>query len=339
MGVKGYLAKRVSLSIGVIIGTLSLTFFIARIIPSNPAALWCGSHPTKEQIARARERLGLDEPLYIQYISYIKGFFTGDWGYSITRRSPVFPIVFSHLTATLELLVVGFGIAVLFGVPLGVLAAVKEGTWFDNLTRVISIAGYSMPVFWLGLTLQLVFYGQLHVLPLTGRLSSEVILNHPLHEITGFYLVDSLITGNWPALVSALQHIILPAICVAAYPLGLTVRQVRSEMIEVLQKNYIKAARANGVPERTIKFKYALKNSLAPALNVLALSFAYSLTGIFLIEVIFNWGGIGSLAAHAIRTLDYPVILGIVFFVVLFYILLNLAVDLLQTVIDPRVKY
>ncbi len=339
MGFKSYLVKRLILSVLVIFGAITLTFFVSRIIPSDPAALWAGSRPRPEQIERARKFLGLDKPLHIQYIIYIKKLFSGDWGYSIKFKRPVLSVIFDHLPATLELVIISYIVAILIGIPLGVISAVKENKLTDHVTRVISVIGASMPTFWLGIALQLIFYGKLGILPLSGRIDPMIMLENPLEEITGFYLIDSILTGNWVAFRSSLTHIILPALCIATYPMGLCTRMVRASMIEILRENYIRAAKASGLPERFITFRYALKNAIIPAMTTLGLSFAYSITGAFLVEIIFDWGGIGTYTVYAIQTMDYPLIIGITVFMSIFYVSINLLLDILQAIIDPRVKY
>jgi peptide/nickel transport system permease protein len=336
MGLLTYISKRIALSALVIFGTITITFFLSRVVPSNPAALWVGQHPTIEQIARAREILGLDKPLYVQYFSYLSDTLHGDLGFSIRFKGrSVLSDILSFLPATLELVIVGFIIALALGIPLGVISAIKENKITDHLTRTISIAGASIPVFWLGIVFQIVFFGMLGILPLNLRLSDGIQLT----RITGFHLIDSLVTGNWIAFKDALAHLILPAITMAAYPLGLCTRMVRASMIEVLRENYIRAARASGIPERTIFFRYALKNAIVPAFTAISLSFAYSITGAFLVEFIFTWGGIGSYLTYALKTIDYPVIVGVTIFVCIFYVAINLLLDFFQVVVDPRVKY
>jgi peptide/nickel transport system permease protein len=283
--------------------------------------------------------LGLDKPLYVQYFSYLTNFLRGDLGKSIRFKTNILSDILLRLPATLELVIVSFIIAIALGIPLGVISAVKENKLVDHLTRTVSIAGASIPVFWLGIVFQIIFFGMLGILPLTGRISPEIALEHPITRITGFYLIDSLVTGNWPAFTDALVHLILPAITIAAYPLGLCTRMVRASMIEVLRENYIRAARASGIPERTIVFRFALKNSIVPALTALGLSFAYSITGAFLVEFIFSWGGIGSYLTYALSSIDYPVIVGVTIFVCVFYVVINLILDIFQAVIDPRVRY
>jgi len=339
MGLLTYVSKRIILSVLVILGTISITFFLSRVVPSHPEVLWVGQHPRPEQIARAREMLGLDKPLYVQYFSYLTNFLRGDLGQSIRFKSNILSDILFRLPATMELVIASFIIALALGIPLGVISAVKENKLVDHLTRTVSIAGASIPVFWLGIVFQIVFFGMLGILPLTGRISPEIALENPITRITGFYLIDSLVTGNWPAFADALVHLILPAITIAAYPLGLCTRMVRASMIEVLRENYIRAARASGIPERTIVFRFALKNSIVPALTALGLSFAYSITGAFLVEFIFSWGGIGSYLTYALSSIDYPVIVGVTIFICVFYVAINLILDIFQAVIDPRVRY
>lgn len=339
MGIHTYVAKRIALSALVILGTITITFFLSRVVPSDPAALWAGQHPTIEQVRRARVMLGLDQPLHIQYFSYLTKLMQGDLGVSIRFKRSILGDLLFYLPATLELIIAGFVIALAIGIPLGVISAVKENKIIDHLTRTVSIVGASIPAFWLGIVFQIVFFGMLGILPLTGRVSSEIVIANPIKRITGFYLIDSLVTGNWPAFTSALVHLLLPAVTIATYPLGLCVRMVRASMIEVLRENYIRAARASGIPERTIIFRYALKNAIVPAFTAIGLSFAYSITGAFLVEFIFSWGGVGSYITYAITTIDYPVIVGVTIFVCVFYVAINLLLDVFQAVVDPRVKY
>lgn len=321
----------------VLISVSILTFFIARVVPSDPAAAWVGPHPTREQIALATERLGLDRPLYVQYARYMAGLLRGDLGSSIRTHQPIAVDLKTYLPATLELVVVGMLLAIVLGIPLGVLSGAMRGSLLDHATRLFSIAGVSMPTFWLGLLLQLLFFRWLGILPLTGRISTEVALYHPIQPITGFYLIDAAITGNWTALRDTLLHIILPSFTLATYAIGLAIRMTRSTMIEVLNQKYILAARVAGISEWVVLFVLALKNAIIPTMNVLALSFVYSLTGAILVEVIFSWPGLGSYVTQAVLSIDFPVIVSVTLVVTIFYVLVNLALDLIQAMLDPRV--
>lgn len=307
------------------------------MVPSNPAAAWVGSHPTKEQIEKATIELGLDKPLYIQYLRYMEGIASGDLGTSVTTRQPILTDIKTFLPATLELVLAGMLIAVVIGIPLGVLSGANKGSWLDHLTRLVSIAGVSMPAFLLGLLLQLLFFRQLDLLPLGARLSTEVSLSNPIETITGMYLVDSALTGNWVAFRDAGWHIILPAIALATYPIGLAIRMTRSTMIEVLNEKYIQAARISGIQERTVLFVLALKNAIVPTLNALGLAFVYSLTGAILIEVIFSWPGLGNYVTNAVLSVDFPVIVSVTLIMTVIYIFINLMLDIVQAMIDPRV--
>jgi peptide/nickel transport system permease protein len=332
-----YIIKRLVMAIFVLISVSIMTFIIARVVPSDPAAAWVGPHPTPEQIAKATAELGLDKPLYVQYLRYMEGLFQGNLGTSVKSRQPILTDIRTFLPATLELVLAGMLIAIVVGIPLGVLSGAKKGSWLDHLTRLISIAGVSMPVFLLGLLLQLLFFRQLDLLPLGSRLSTEVALSYPITTITGFYLIDSAITGNGVAFRDSTLHIILPAFALATYPIGLAIRMTRSTMVEVLNEKYISAARISGVPERTVLFRLALKNAIVPTLNALGLAFVYSLTGAILIEIIFSWPGLGTYVTDAVLSVDFPVIVSVTLIMTVFYIFINLALDLAQAMIDPRV--
>lgn len=332
-----YILKRLVMAVFVLLMVSLMTFVIARVVPSDPAAAWVGSHPTREQIEKATIELGLDQPLYVQYLRYMESLVQGNLGTSVTSRRPILTDIKAYLPATLELVLAGMLIAFVVGIPLGVLSGAKKGSWLDHSTRLVSIAGVSMPAFWLGLILQLFFFTRLGLLPLGARLSTEVALNSPVETITGLYIVDSILTGNWVALKDASLHIILPALALATYPIGLSIRMTRSTVIETLNEKYIQAARIAGVPERTVLFVLTLKNAIVPTLNALGLAFVYSLTGAILIEIIFSWPGLGSYVTNAVLSVDFPVIVSVTLIMTVFYVLINLFLDVLQAVLDPRV--
>jgi peptide/nickel transport system permease protein len=315
-----------------------ITFVLARVVPSDPAARWVGPRARAEQIAQARAQLGLDQPLYIQYLRYVSSLLKGDWGVSIRTHQPVWEDLKARLSASLELILAGMLLAVLLGIPLGVLSAAWAHRPFDHLARVLALAGVALPAFWLGMLLQIAFAKGLGWLPLAGRIDTIVSLTHPIQPITGFYLVDALLTGNWVTFRSAAAHLVLPALTLAVYPLGLAMRMTRATLLEVLQEDYIRTAHAYGVHPLKVLGRYALRNAIGPVLTVLALTLAYSLTSTFLIEAIFGWPGLGYYAAQAILAADYPAIMGVTLLSALAYILLNLIVDLAQTVLDPRIR-
>ncbi|MDI3270557.1 MAG: ABC transporter permease [Bacillota bacterium] len=333
-----YLLRRLGLSLLVLLGLTLVTFLLARLAPGDPAARWAGPHATVQQIEEARRELGLDEPLPVQYQRYMGRLLHGDWGVSIRTRQPVLQDLKRFLPPSLELVVAGMGLAILVGIPVGVLSAARAGRAVDHGSRLLAIAGVSLPTFWLAMILQLIFFQKLHWFPLAGELDSWTAIQHPVVDRTGFLILDSLWQGNMPALVDALRHLFLPALTLAAYPLGLTVRMVRSSMLDTLQEDHVRAARAAGFPEGWILFRYALKNALAPTLTVLALTFAYSLTGTFLVESVFNWPGLGQYAAAAVLTNDYPAIVGVTLVVAALYVSLNLLVDVIHAFMDPRVR-
>jgi len=332
-----YLARRLALAALVLLSVSVITFFISRVVPSNPAAKWVGPHPTKEQIAAARIKLGLDKPLYTQYFMYMSDLLHGDFGVSVRTHQPIIKDLKTYLPATLELVVLGTIMALVIGIPLGVFSGAKKNSLLDHLSRLLAIAGVSMPTFWMGLLLQLFFFGKLGILPLGSRVDNAITIYHPVQQITGFYLIDSLVTGNLPAFRNSLVHLILPAFTLGTYAIGLTIRMTRSTMIEVLEEGYITAARAAGIPERTILFRLALKNAIIPTLTVVALSFVYSVTGAILVEVIFSWPGLGRYVTEAILGVDFPVIMAVTLVVTVLYVFINLFMDLLQAFLDPRV--
>jgi peptide/nickel transport system permease protein len=333
-----YLIKRLVLAIVVILSVMVLTFFISRVLPSDPAAAWAGSHPTAEQIAIANQRLGLDQPLHVQFWRYFTSVLQGDLGTSLQTKQPIARDLRTYLPATMELVFCAMLLAVVVGIPLGVLSGAYKGSFFDHLTRLVSISGVSIPTFWLGLLLQLFFFSQLKILPLGSRISTATAINNPVTQLTGFYLIDTAVTGNWAAFKDTLLHLVLPACTLATYPVALAIRMTRSNIIEVLSEKYILAARITGLPRRTILFNLALKNAIIPTITVLGLSFAYSLTGDILIEIIYSWPGLGSYITGAVLAIDFPVIVSVTLFVTVIYVFINLILDLLQAMLDPRVS-
>ena len=224
------------------------------------------------------------------------------------------------------------------GLPLGVLSAVHKDKAFDHISRAGSISGVAMPVFWLGMTLQILLHGQAGLLPLQGRIASEVMIDHPLRHLTGFYLVDSLLTGNWAALVSTVRHMILPALTLSFASLAVVTRMSRSSMLEVLREDYIQTSLAYGVGLKTVLYRYAFKNALIPTVTVVGLSYGLLLGGSFMVESIFDWPGLGRYAVLSITTNDFPAIMGVTILFAATYIVINTLVDVLYCLIDPRIK-
>jgi peptide/nickel transport system permease protein len=333
-----YAGKRLLLLAFILIGLSLITFLLARVVPSDPAASYIGPHPRPEQVAEVRIKLGLNKPLYTQYAYYMRDLLHGDLGTSIRTHRPVTEDIIRFLPASLEIMFTAIIIALIVGILLGVLAAQKENTLIDHSSRLFAVSGVSLPGFWLGLLFQLLFFRWLGVLPLGGRIDTYISVVSPVQNITGFYLIDSLVTGNWLALGSSVMHLILPSIALAAYSTGIITRMTRSTMLEVNREDYVVAARAVGLPERIIALKYTLRNALSPTITTAGLAFVSMLTGTFFIEIIFNWPGLGTYTTMSILAVDHPVIMGVTLIVAIFYVLINLVVDLLQALIDPRIR-
>ncbi|MEW6403174.1 MAG: ABC transporter permease [Chloroflexota bacterium] len=338
MRVIEFILRRLMTALFVLIGVSVITFSLARVIPSDAAALYIGPKARTEDIERVRRQLGLDRPLPVQYAVYMRDLLKGDLGNSISTKRPVLQELTDRLPATLELLISGMLIAVLIGVPLGVLSAHWQGSPLDLFVRSLSIFGVSMPAFYLGLLLQIWFFRNLNLFPLTGRMDTDLRFTSPIAQITDFLLLDSLLTWNWVALKDVALHLVLPSFTIAAYPIGLIARMTRAAMLEVLAQDYIRTARAYGIKQWVITYMYALKNAISPTLTVIGLTIAYALTGTFYVEVIYNWPGLGFFTVRSLLNVDYPAIMGVTLFGAAGYVFINLVVDLLQAWIDPRIS-
>lgn len=332
-----FLLLRAAFAVLVVLGVVVITFFLSRFVPANVAGLWAGPHATAAQLAAAQAQLHLSDPVPVQFWYYLTGLLQGNLGVSILTHRPVAQDIATYLPATLELISASLLLALLIGIPLGVYAGVKRGRWPDHATRLLSVGGVALPSFWFAIVLQMVFVGELHWLPTSGRFSVDLAITSPIHTITGFLTIDSLLQGNLIRFGDAVAHLILPAVTLALYPIGLVARMVRTMMIEVLGENYVRTAKAYGLPARLIHYRYALKNAISPAIVAVGLSFAYELTGAFLIENIFSWNGIGQYAFNAVLNFDYPAVLGTTIVVAIFYVAVNLVVDVIQSFLDPRI--
>jgi peptide/nickel transport system permease protein len=333
-----YIIRRLALAILVLVGVSIITFGISRLVPSDPASLHAGIRATKEAKEAARIKLGLDRPLYEQYFRYIGDVLRGDFGISVRTHRPIIDDLRIFLPATLELVLVSMIITLMIGIPLGVLSGAWKDSPVDHFSRVFAVVNVSMPVFWLALLLQLLFVRQLGWLPLGARVSKEIAIITPIERITGFYLVDTALAGNWAAFRDVLRHLILPGLALASYGVGLTIRMIRATMVEVLQQKYITAAWAAGLTRREVFFRQALKNAIVPTLMVLSLNFVWQISGAMLVEIVFRWPGLGRYLVDAILMIDFPIVVSVALVVTIFYVLTNLFVDLLQAVIDPRVS-
>ncbi|KIL40365.1 peptide ABC transporter permease [Gordoniibacillus kamchatkensis] len=329
------IAKRLVMLVLVAFGVTLITFFLSHIIPGDPARMLVGQRANEETLQQVRHQLGLDQPVWVQYFTYLKGLASGDLGTSIRTQQPVAHDLLTFFPATVELALCAFVIAIVVGVPLGVLSAVKKDTGWDHGARVFSIAGVSTPVFWSGLVMILIFYGYLGWFPSTGRLDLNI---QPPASITGLYLLDSILTGNWPAFKNSLWHIVIPAVTLSYAQLAIITRQVRASMLEALGQEYIRTALANGISGPLLLFRYALRNALIPTVTVVGLSFGSLLGGAVVTETIFGWPGMGKYVVDSIANLDFPAIMGFTLVISIGYALINLIVDLTYYILDPQIK-
>lgn len=317
----------------VVAGVCVITFIISHLIPGDPARLLAGDRASDEIVRHIRQQLGLDLPLWQQFARYVDALLHGDLGTSIRTGRPVLEDLKTFFPATLELAFCALLIALLVGIPLGVLSAVYRNRWTDHLVRLMALTGISTPAFWLGLGVIVLFYGKLDWLPGSGRLDDWF---DPPTRISGFYLLDSLLEGNVEVFFNALQHLILPAATLAFVHLGIVARQIRSAMLEQLNEDYIRTALASGLPKFTIVVRYALPNALIPSITVLGLALGDLLYGAVLTETVFAWPGMGAYVVSSIQALDFPAVMGFAIVVSFAYVLVNLVVDLLYLWIDPR---
>jgi peptide/nickel transport system permease protein len=324
--------------VGILFGVLLVTFALSRILPGSPVEMMLGAKPTQEQITEARERLGLDEPIPKQFLLYLRNAVRGDFGTSLRTGQPVVSDIARRASATVELVVVSLGLSLLLGLPLGVISAVRQDSWIDHTARAVSIAGVALPAFFIGMLLQMLFYGALEWLPLQARIDAEVLLDHPFETVTGLYLVDTLLDGNWVAFRSAAAHLALPVMTMTLATIAIVTRNARAMMTDVLAEDYILTSRAYGVPARIIHYRYALKATLIPVLTVVGLTFGYMLGGSVVVEYVFDWPGLGGYVVGALINNDFPAVMGITLFLATAYLLINLAVDLAYHLVDPRLR-
>lgn len=311
------------------------TFLIARVVPGDPAQVIAGPHATAETVQSIRSQLGLDRPILVQYVDYVNGLLHGDLGTSITTQQPVSQDLKTFFPATLELVFYAFVVALLVGIPLGVLAAVRRRSWLDYLARIVSIGGLSTPTFWLGLIFILVFYAKLGWLPSSGRLSQQ--LPAP-PTITGIYTLDAALTGYWATFVDCVKHLVMPVLALAYVQLAVVVRQLRSSLITVLSMDYVRTARAAGLSRRTVLLNFGLRNALVPMITIVAVTFGSLLGGAVVTETVFDWPGMGNYVVRSIRSLDFPAIMGFTIVIATVYVLINLLADLINLGLNPEIR-
>ncbi|WP_431836301.1 ABC transporter permease [Cellulomonas sp. Y8] len=336
-----HLVRRLAQAVVVVLGVVVVSFLVARAVPGDAAVSATGARASASELAAARERLGLDQPLPVQLFRYLGDLVRGDLGTSLHTRQPVAADLGSALPASLELVGAAMLLAVLLGIPLGVLAARFRGGragGVDVSVRVGSVLAVSAPVFLLALVLQLVFATRLGWFPTAGEYARSLDTTNPLSVWTDITVVDALITGNWAMLGSVLHHLVLPALALAAYPTGVIAQMTRAALLEEAAQDHARMERALGFGRLAVLVRFSLRAASAPVLQLVALVFAYALVNSFLVESIFNWPGLGSYTATAISSVDTPAIAGVTLTVALVYVVLNLAVDLAQTALDPRVR-
>lgn len=330
-----YIIKRILLLVPVLIGVSIVVFAAMHLFTADPAAMILGQHATTDQIEALRKQLGLNDPIYVQYWNFFKNAVQGNLGDSLFTKTSVTKELLSRFPATIELAFAAIIFAAVFGISIGVISAVKQNTIFDYAGMVTALIGVSMPIFWLGLVLIVIFSLGLHVLPVAGRID----LGMEPQIVTGFYFLDSLITGNIDALKSALSHIVLPAVALGSYSTAIIARMTRSTMLEVISQDYIRTARAKGLLEKVVILSHALRNALIPVITVIGLQLGALLGGAVLTETVFSWPGIGSYTVDAILKSDYPVVQGAVLIIATVFVVVNLIVDILYAFLDPRIKY
>jgi len=333
-----YIALRTLQSLGVVVGVIVLTFVVARLIPGDPAVSYAGPRATMDQLEAVRQQFGLDQSMWQQFVSYVSGVVRGDWGTSLHTKQSVISDLMRVIPPTLVLVAIALGVAALIGMPLGIFAARSNGRLGDLAAKMIAILLVSLPVFWLAILLQIVFFSKLGWFPVAGQYDSALNASSPLYGVIGVPVVDALLTGNLPVFTDSLRHLVLPVIAIAAYPAGAFAMVTRASLLENLGDEHVRMIRALGFSELSVFGRFALKPALNPVIALIALVFAYSLTNSFIVESVFNWPGLGSYAIKSIQTLDIPAILGVTLVVALLYVGLNLIVDLVQALIDPRIR-
>ena len=330
-----YIGSRLLHLIPVLLGMVFVVFLIIRAIPGDPAQVILGQQATKEAVADLTEKLGLNEPWYIQFFDYLKGVVTGDLGESLRTKRAISEELWPYLAATFELAIFAMIIAIIVGMNAGIISAWFQNSWFDYIAMVVALVGVSMPIFWLGLMEQWIFSIQLEWLPTSGRQN----VRDPIEAITHFYLLDTLLQGRFDQFIVVAKHLILPGIALATIPMAIIARITRASMLEVMRSDYIRTARSKGQKMFVVIYKHALKNALIPVITVIGLQTGILLGGAILTETIFSWPGIGRYIYEAIGYRDYPVIQSGILVVAFMFIMINLIVDILYSFIDKRINY
>ncbi len=337
MGLWAYIGRRLVLAALVLIMVSIGTFLLSHAVPGDPISAIIGERQADNPEVRAQfeRRFGLDKPLPLQYAYYVRNLLRGDLGLSISTRQPVVEDLQQFVPATIELTVAAMIFAITVGVPLGIIAAVRQNRWPDHLTRFIALIGTSVPVFWLGLLFLYVFFYRLRWLPGPGQLDPG--MSRPDY-VTGMVTVDAILARDWDALRSVLRHMVMPAVVLGSFAMGIVARMLRSSLVAAMSDDYVRTARAKGLVERRVVAGHALRNALIPTVTVLGLTFAGLLTGAVLTETIFSWPGMGQYAVKTAIKLDYPGLLGVTLVIAVTYVLFNLLVDVIYGILDPRIR-
>jgi ABC-type dipeptide/oligopeptide/nickel transport system permease component len=313
----------------------ALVFLLIHAAPGDPADLLLSDDASPEDVADARRRWGLDQPIYIQYLRFLANIASGDLGTSFRYSDPVLSLIGERLPATRELATVSLLIAIIFGVPLGVWAGSKPNSWADNLGSVFGFFGISMPSFWLGIMLILIISGYFNWLPSSGRSTYGIASGSE----SGFYIINSLVSGNMNSAWDGIKYIIMPAIALGTGMMGLVMRVTRSSVLEIMSEDYVRTARAKGLGERAVLWRHVLRNALVPIITVVGLELGTLLSGSIIVETVFAWPGSGSLLIAAIQSRDYPLITGTVLTYTVAFVAINFAIDMLYALIDPRIRF
>ncbi len=329
-----FVVRRLMLLVPILIGLSILVFLYLRALPGSPAYALLGDRATPASVAEINRQYGLDKPLHVQYWRYTKNTLQGDLGKSTRSRQPVTDEIKRRFPATIELALAAMFFSVTFGIPLGFIAAKRYGTFIDHASLFASLIGISIPIFFLAIILKYVFAVRLGWLPSVGRADVLIDLEHP----TNFYVVDALVTGNWSAFTDVLKHLVLPAVALGSIPLAIVARITRAAVLDVQNEDYVRTARAKGVAPRLVDRRHILRNALLPISTIIGLQVGLLLSGAVLTEKVFAWPGIGSWLVDAIKDRDYPVLQGGILFLAVIFVLVNLVVDVMYAVINPRIR-
>jgi ABC-type dipeptide/oligopeptide/nickel transport system permease component len=328
-----YLLGRIIATIPVVVLISLLVFLLIHAAPGDPADLLLSDEASAADIAEARRRWGLDQPIYVQYLRFLANIASGNLGTSFKYSDPVISLIGERLPATIELAIASLLIAILIGIPLGVWAGAKPNSWADNLGSVFGFFGISMPSFWLGIMMILIVSGYFNWLPSSGR--STYGVGHG----SDFYVIESLLKGNMKTAWDGIKYIIMPAIALGTGMMGLVMRVTRSSVLEIMSEDYVRTARAKGLGERTVLWRHVLRNALVPVITVVGLELGTLLSGSIIVETVFAWPGSGSLLIAAIQSRDYPLITGTVLTYTVAFVVINFAIDILYALIDPRIRF